>query len=343
VISLRLRASPAFVGGVPRQIREEQALGLPAFGLGRRFERVRLSGPRLMWGRTTAAIGSAAESGQGLLARMMVWVGTAARKHGPMYLALMLGMLAFFAFPALAQDGPLSIKPSFIDPVESPEDVTSTIELMLLLTVLTLAPSILMMTTAFTRIIIVFGFLRMALSTQQLPPTQVLTGLALILTFLVMSPTITEIKNKAVVPYLDAQITQKEAFDVSLNSMRNFMFAQVAYKDLIMFGELSSRGDPKKSPDKWETYGDIDTLVLVPAFVTSELKRGFFMGFMLYLPFLVIDLIVATVLISMGMLVLPPVMISLPFKLLLFVLVDGWTLVVESLFKSFVPVATDGG
>jgi flagellar biosynthetic protein FliP len=327
---------------MPRRLREEQLLGLSPFGAWPRLEPARVAGPKLMWGRMLAATGPAGTHANPVMRAMSAMWRSAAR-HAPFYLAVWLAMIALFAFPAVAQDGPLSIKPSFIEPVDSPEDVTSTIELMLLLTLLTMAPSILMMTTAFTRIIIVFGFLRMALSTQQLPPTQVLTGLALILTFMIMSPTIMEIKNKAVVPYLDAQITQKEAFDVSLNSMRNFMFAQVARKDLIMFGELSAGKDEAKSPQHWKTYGDIDTLVLIPAFVTSELKRGFFMGFMLYLPFLVIDLIVATVLISMGMLVLPPVLISLPFKILLFVLVDGWTLVVTSLFKSFVPVATESG
>lgn len=342
MIALRLQSRAAFIGGVPRRLREEQVLGLAPFGASPLLEPAKIRGPKLMWGRMLAPTGPKASQPNPML-RVLGAAWRTVRKHAPLYIAVWLAMIALFAFPALAQDGPLSIKPSFIEPVDSPEDVTSTIELMLLLTLMTMAPSILMMTTAFTRIIIVFGFLRMALSTQQLPPTQVLTGLALILTFLVMSPTITEIKNKAVVPYLDAQITQKEAFDVSLNSMRNFMFAQVARKDLIMFGELSAGKDEAKSPQNWKTYGDIDTLVLIPAFVTSELKRGFFMGFMLYLPFLVIDLIVATVLISMGMLVLPPVLISLPFKILLFVLVDGWTLVVTSLFKSFVPVATETG
>ncbi|MCA8938513.1 MAG: flagellar type III secretion system pore protein FliP, partial [Planctomycetes bacterium] len=210
--------------------------------------------------------------------------------------------------------------------------------ILLLMTVLTLLPAGLIMMTAFTRIIVVFGFLRMALATQQVPPTQVLTGLALILTFMVMRPTFTNIKDKALVPYLDAEITQSEAFDRSLGELRTFMFKQVAEQDLIEFGYMAG-----EEPPKWQTEDDVDTLILVPAFVTSELKRGFYMGFMLYLPFLVIDLIVSTVLISMGMLVLPPVLISMPFKLLLFVLVDGWTLVVRSLFQSFNPIGPDGG
>ncbi len=331
------RRRPAFVGQTPSCIAEANALGLPRLLPG--LERIRLAGPKLMWGNTVANLRREVDPNQSPTAftRLLRHLGQLL----PMAAVVVLAVMAFFLAPAVAQEGPLGIRPSFIEPAESPEDVTSTLELMLWLTVLTLAPSILVMTTAFTRIIIIFGFLRMALSTQQIPPTQVLTGLALILTFLVMAPTISEIKGKAITPYLEAQITQKEAFDRSVGSLRNFMFAQVARTDLYLFGDLSSKHDQsKKSPDKWETYDDIDTMVLVPAFVTSELKRGFYMGFMLYLPFLVIDLIVATVLISMGMLVLPPVLISLPFKILLFVLVDGWNLVVMAVYRSFVPVAT---
>jgi flagellar biosynthetic protein FliP len=337
------RPVPAFVGGMPACLRITKALGVSRLGPELALAPVRLKGPRLMWGDTLMAADAAtvaeraAKAGRSPGQNAMAWLKKAAGSHLVLFCVLWAAMVLFLASPLIAQGFP-SIKPSFVDKAESPEDVTSTIELMLLLTVLTLAPSILIMCTAFTRIIIVFGFLRMALSTQQLPPTQVLTGLALILTFLVMSPTIKEIKNEAIVPYLDAKITQHEAYDRSVNSLRNFMFAQVARKDLLMFGDLAGQ-----KPAEWKTYGDIDTLTLIPAFVTSELKRGFFMGFMLYLPFLIIDLIVSTVLISMGMLVLPPVLISLPFKILLFVLVDGWTLVVRSLVNSFVKVHTGSG
>lgn len=243
---------------------------------------------------------------------------------------LVAGALLLFSAPAEAQA--VNFKPTFIERAESPEDATSTIELMLLLTVLTLAPSILIMTTAFTRIVIVLSFLRRALGTNELPPNQLLIGLALILTFMVMRPTFGAIKDEALRPYLDEEITQQEAFDRSLKELRTFMFTHVSPKDLKLFKELSE--DPA-APKEWKTYGDVDTLVLVPAFVTSEMKRGFYMGFILYLPFLVIDLVVATVLISMGMLVLPPVMISMPFKILLFVLVDGWNLIVLSTARSF--------
>ncbi len=226
----------------------------------------------------------------------------------------------------------VDFKPTFIERAESPEDVTSTIELLLLLTVLTLAPSILIMTTAFTRIIIVLSFLRRALGTNELPPNQVMIGLALMLTFMIMRPTINDIRENALVPYLDEEITQQEAFDHSVGGLRQFMFKHVSMRDLHLFKELSE--DPE-NPETWDTYGDVDTMVLIPAFVTSELKRGFYMGFILYLPFLIIDLVIATILISMGMLVLPPVLISLPFKLLLFVLVDGWNLVIIGIARSF--------
>ncbi|MCC6572419.1 MAG: flagellar type III secretion system pore protein FliP [Planctomycetes bacterium] len=245
-------------------------------------------------------------------------------------LALALCVLVAFSTRAGAEG--VSVKIPFIQRAGA-EDSSSTVELMLILTALTLAPAILIMTTAFTRIVVVLSFLRRALGTQELPPNQLLIGLSLILTFMVMRTTLGEIKDQALVPYLNQQITQQEAFDKGVGSLRNFMFTHVSMTDLKLFKDLSE--DPAKPGVEWKTYGDVDTLVLVPAFVTSELKRGFYMGFVLYLPFLVIDLVVATVLISMGMLVLPPVLISMPFKLLLFVLVDGWNLVILSLARSF--------
>ncbi|KAA0212241.1 flagellar biosynthetic protein FliP [bacterium] len=240
-------------------------------------------------------------------------------------------LVIFFAGAAQAQE-PMVVKPTFIERAESFEDTTAALELMVLLTVLTLAPSILILTTAFTRIVIVMSFVRRALGTQELPPNQLLIGLSLMLTFMVMRPTFMEIKDRAFVPYQNGEITQQEFLQRAEQSMRNFMFTHVSPRDLKQFKELSE--DPAH-PQTWETYGDVDTLVLVPAFVTSELKRGFYMGFILYLPFLIIDLVVSTVLIAMGMLVLPPVLISLPFKLLLFVMVDGWNLVILGLARSF--------
>ncbi|MBI4577931.1 MAG: flagellar type III secretion system pore protein FliP [Planctomycetes bacterium] len=218
---------------------------------------------------------------------------------------------------------------------ESPEDVVTTLEILFLLTVLTLAPSILVMTTAFTRIVIVLSFLRRALATQELPPTQIVIGLALILTFMVMGPTWIEIKDQAIVPYVDGEISQKEAFRRAMVPTRAFMFEHVRREDLRLFVDIEQGALPMETRRLPRGPDDIGTEVLVPAFVISELRKAFEMGFMLYLPFLVIDLVVSTILISMGMLVLPPILISLPFKILLFVLVDGWNLIIGEVVRSF--------
>ena len=204
----------------------------------------------------------------------------------------------------------------------------TSLQVLLLLTVLSLAPAILMMMTSFTRIIIVLSFVRNALGTQQLPPNQVMVGLALFLTSFVMMPTFTEINTKAVQPYMNNQITQTQALAKAEEPLRTFMFRQTREKDLELFVGLSKMERPK-------TYHDVPTYVLIPAFVISELKTAFQMGFAIFIPFIVIDMIVSSTLMSIGMMMLPPMMISLPFKLLLFVLVDGWHLVVESLVTSF--------
>ncbi len=222
-----------------------------------------------------------------------------------------------------------------------PDDVATTLEILALLTVLTLAPSILVMMTGFTRIVIVLSFLRQALGTQQLPPNQVLMGLALFLTFMVMGPTFKQIERQALVPYFEAEISQKEAFDRALVPLREFMFRHVRKSDLRMFVDMDQMQLPMAERKLPRNRDDISTWVLVPAFVTSELKKSFEMGFLLYLPFLIIDLVVASTLISMGMLVLPPILISMPFKILLFVLVDGWRLVIGELVESF-RVGTGG-
>ncbi len=215
---------------------------------------------------------------------------------------------------------------------ENPADVATTLEILLLLTILGLAPTLLVMTTAFTRIVIVLSFLRQALATQALPPNNIIIGLSLILTFLVMTPTIHRIKSEAVMPYLDSEITQAEAFDRAVVPLREFMFSQTREKDLKLFLDLSKT----ELPDPENVLrSHIPTAVLVPSFVVSELRRSFIMGFALFLPFVIIDLVVSSTLISMGMLVLPPILISLPFKILLFVLVDGWHLLVGSLVHSF--------
>ncbi len=211
---------------------------------------------------------------------------------------------------------------------ENPQEIASSLKIVFLLTVLSLAPAILIMTTSFSRIIIVLSFLRQALGTQQMPPNQIIIGLALFLTFFIMSPFWTEVNSKALQPYLSEKISQSEALDIALRPMRRFMFNQTRSKDLSMFVKMSKMEKPK-------TRADVPTHVLIPAFIISELKTAFQIGFLIYIPFLILDMVVASVLLSMGMMMLPPVLISLPFKLMLFVLVDGWHLIVGSLMKSF--------
>lgn len=208
------------------------------------------------------------------------------------------------------------------------EQTSTSLQILLLLTVLSIAPAILVLMTSFTRIIIVLSFVRNALGAQQLPPNQVLIGLSLFLTFFVMAPTWNEVNTQALQPYFNQEITQTEALDRAEAPLRTFMFKQTREKDLELFVGMAQMERPK-------TYADIPTYVLIPSFIISELKTAFQMGFAVFIPFMVIDMIVSSTLMSMGMMMLPPMMISLPFKLLLFVLVDGWNLVVHSLVTSF--------
>lgn len=210
----------------------------------------------------------------------------------------------------------------------TPAEVSTALQVLLVLTILTVAPAILLMTTAFTRIIIVLSFVRQAMGTQNTPPNQVLLGLALFLTLFVMAPTFNSINQQALQPYMQEKMTQQQALSRSLEVMREFMFSQVQESELQLLIDLTKEEQPadKKA---------VSSAILIPAFMLSELKRSFQMGFMIYVPFLVIDMLVASVLMAMGMMMLPPIVISLPFKLLLFVLVDGWQLVVGSLMKSF--------
>ncbi len=210
----------------------------------------------------------------------------------------------------------------------TPQEVSTALQVLFVLTILSVAPAILLMTTAFTRIVIVLGFVRQAMGTQNMPPNQIIIGLSLFLTFFVMSPVFNQINTNALQPYLKEQITQKEALDKAVGAMREFMFSQVQENELQLLIDITKKEQPADRKD-------ISTTILIPAFMLSELKLAFQMGFMIYVPFLVIDMIVASVLMSMGMMMLPPIVISLPFKLLLFVLVDGWHLVVGSLMKSF--------
>ncbi len=210
----------------------------------------------------------------------------------------------------------------------SPTETVAALRILILFTVLSLAPAILIMMTSFTRIVVVLSFLRQALSTHNMPPNQLVIGLSLFLSFFVMAPVWNQINEQAIQPYMAEKIDQSTAISRAETPLRAFMFKQTREKDLVMFLEMSSSHKPK-------TKRDVPTWVLIPAFMVSELKTAFQIGFMLYLPFLIIDMVVASVLMAMGMMMLPPVVISLPFKLLLFVLVDGWDLVVGSLVKSF--------
>lgn len=209
-----------------------------------------------------------------------------------------------------------------------PKQVSTLIEILLIFTVLSVAPAIILMTTCFTRLVVTFSFLRNALGTQQMPPAQLLVGLALFLTVFIMTPTLKVMNETAVKPYLDEKISLQQAFAEGIKPLRAFMFKQTREKDLALFLEIAKEPKPANKDE-------VATFILVPAFVISELKTAFQIGFVLFLPFLVIDMVVASVLLSMGMMMLPPVMVSLPFKLLLFVLVDGWYLIVGSLVKSF--------
>jgi flagellar biosynthetic protein FliP len=262
--------------------------------------------------------------------------------------------------PAVAQSGPAEVAgpsttiapvsaPLLPDPVAealrggpeswtSPARLSSTLQVMLLLTVLSLAPAILLMTTSFVRIVVVLGLLRQALGTQQLPPSQVITTLALFMTLLVMGPTWSEVYHASILPYTRGEITDPEAaFNAGCIPLKRFMSRQIDLAgnsdDVWLFYEYLPENQRSATPP--ETYEQVPLQVILPAFMLSELKVAFLIGFQIYLPFLILDLVVSSVTISMGMMMLPPVMISLPLKLLLFVLVDGWTLVVRMLLESF--------
>jgi flagellar biosynthetic protein FliP len=245
-----------------------------------------------------------------------------------------LAAIACFAVPALAQTAPAN--PTLpiprvnigVSPATKPSDVALSLQILLLLTVVTLAPTLLVLLTSFTRIVVVLSFVRTALGTQQVPPTQVLVGLALLLTFFVMNPVIQDVNKNALQPYLANRISQKVAIDRAAVPLRKFMFKQTREKDIALFYTLSKEPRPQRQED-------VPTYLLVPAFVISELKTAFQIGFAIYIPFIVIDMVVASVLLSMGMMMIPPVIISLPFKILIFLLVDGWNLTVAALFASF--------
>ena len=251
-------------------------------------------------------------------------------KH-PNMIKIAVVILVLFIMPSYVGAAPLVPIPNVTIGVEnatSPKDVALSLQILLTLTVLTLAPSILIMMTSFTRIIVVLSFLRSALATQQMPPNQVLIGLALFITFFTMSPYLEQVNKDGLQPYLVGTINQETAITAALKPMRTFMFKQTRENDLALFVNLSE-GPRPSSPE------EVPTMTLIPSFIISELKTAFQIGFLIYIPFIVIDMVVASTLMSMGMMMVPPAMISLPFKLLLFILVDGWHLIISSLITSF--------
>jgi flagellar biosynthetic protein FliP len=215
-----------------------------------------------------------------------------------------------------------------INTPETPTQLVQTLNIVIILTLLVLAPSLVMMMTSFTRLLIVFGFLRQALGTQQMPPNQILISMALILTFFIMEPVLKEAWNNGVTPYMNEEIGYVEAFDRAITPFEDFMLRNTREKDLALFLRIRGEGNI-------QSESDITLPILLPAFMISELKTAFEIGFLLYLPFLVIDMVVSSVLMAMGMMMLPPVMISLPFKIILFIMVDGWNLIVGSVVQSF--------
>ena len=247
-------------------------------------------------------------------------------------LALAMLLLSFTLLGAgnlAAQDPNLPKLTLSLENEQKPGEVAVSLQILLFITLLSLAPAFMIMMTSFTRIVVVLSFLRHALGTQQSPPTQILIGLALFLSFFIMAPVWNDINTEALQPYKNGEISQKEAFQNAVSPIRNFMFRQTREKDLALFVNLSHMKKP-------ENEDDIPTHVLIPSFVVSEFRIAFQIGFLLYVPFLMLDLIIASVLMSMGMMMLPPIMISLPFKLLLFVLVDGWNLIIGSIVAGFV-------
>ncbi|HQU70655.1 MAG TPA: flagellar type III secretion system pore protein FliP [Calditrichia bacterium] len=241
---------------------------------------------------------------------------------------MLLGSTSQLAAQQTNPQNPLPRVTVGVEESQGADDFVPTIQIVILLTILSLAPSIMIMMTSFTRIIIIFHFLRQSLSTQTVPPNQILAGLALFLTFFIMKPVLTEINDNALQPYIAKEISQKEALERAVVPLRAFMLKQTREKDLKLFVDLQDITG-LEGPD------DIPISTLIPAFIISELKTAFQIGFLLYLPMILLDLVVGSILLSMGMMMLPPAMISMPFKILLFVLVDGWHLMIESIVKGF--------
>jgi flagellar biosynthetic protein FliP len=251
-------------------------------------------------------------------------------RRGRILLGASGAALTAAAAPAWAQEQLLPALRFGLERATGPQDLALSLQLVFLLTVLTLAPAILILLTSFTRIVVVLSFLRNAMGTQSMPPNQVIVGLALFLTFFIMAPTGTAVYGNALRPYLDGELTQGEALEQAAGPIRTFLLPQTREKDIALFVRLSKQ-PPPRSPQ------EVPFAALVPAFVISELRTAFTIGFLVYVPFVIVDMVVASVLMSMGMFMLPPMMVSLPFKLVFFVLIDGWHLIVGSLARSFLP------
>lgn len=245
---------------------------------------------------------------------------------------VVLVLVTLQAGPLEAQAGPNFVLPKItfgVEQAQRPGEVAVAMQVLLLLTVFSLAPAIIMMVTSFVRISIVFSFTRMALATQQMPPNQVLMGLALFLTIFVMAPTIKKVNDEALQPFLAQKINADQFYEKGISPIRDFMFRQTRENDIALFMHLAKEPRPK-------TRADIPTYVLIPAFIVSEMTTAFKIGVLIFVPFIIIDMVVASVLMSMGMIMLPPVMVSLPFKIILFYLVDGWNLLIRKLVEGFV-------
>lgn len=245
-------------------------------------------------------------------------------------LFVLIIFFVLFAGSAPAQQNPTITLPKIgidVGASDSPQDISVTLQILLLMTILSLAPSIMIMTTCYLRIIIVFHFLKSAMGTQSMPPGQLLAGIALFITFFVMAPTWKQVNDEAMKPLMDGKITVNEAYDKGIEPIRDFMFRNVRDEDLELFIGLASLERP-------EDRNELPTYIVVPAFAISELRAGFIIGFFLFIPFLMVDMIISSILMSMGMMMLPPMLISLPFKILLFILVDGWNLIIGSVVRS---------
>jgi len=260
----------------------------------------------------------------------MFWNKLCANRRSILGIICAIALSFFVCLPSFAEIALPTLNVG-MQPVNSPKEFSQGVQILILLTILTLAPSILIMTTSFTRIVIVLALTRQAIGTSSLPPSQVIASLALILTFFVMAPTFNKINETAFQPYMNNKITQEEAISRSITPLRDFMFRYTEEKELALFVKMAKIDKSELKAEK-----DVPTYVLLPAFIISELKTAFKIGFMIFIPFLVIDIVVSSILVAMGMMFLPPSIIATPFKIILFVMIDGWYLITKSLLEGFI-------